>query len=212
MARKPGPKKKTEQRRRTTTQGRTSDTGNGAKRSAGSSSAAARPEEPVRSDAFTETRKSQATGSRLAGLANAPWVRRVMAATLVSAAGALLFNKRRDKREDEEQSSETSAPARQPVPEPVNSNPPQSRATKGKSGAPRRAKADAGDPLVAAGVAAKGRKKQSAASPKPRRRSGPGAEAAQPVEPGPGAYPDGSPGGDAAGRTSVEGGGGDRPE
>jgi hypothetical protein len=61
-------------------------------------------------------------------------------------------------------------------------------------------------------VTAKGRKKQSGAASKPRRRASTGGEASQPVEPGPGAYPDGSPAGDTAGRASVEGTGNDRIE
>ncbi|HEV2078569.1 MAG TPA: hypothetical protein VGR19_01550 [Allosphingosinicella sp.] len=139
-----------------------------------------------------------------------------MAATLVSAAGALLFNKRGgdkdtqppEENQDASMSSESASATRKR----------SSRGTrKGtRSSAPV---TDEADPLVAAGVAGELAKKKRTTGPMPGRRGRkPTAEtpsmAAEPLttEAGPGAYPDGSPVGDTAGRTSVEGGSGDRPQ
>jgi hypothetical protein len=173
MAKKPGPKKGSTQRRKSGPKGGT----------------ASYRKEPSRSGSSGEKTKKQSGGSRLAALAKLPLVRNFVAATLVSAAGALLFNKRGGKRYENERQdhSDSSLPSSPAV-------------------------ADTTDPRVAAGVTAKGRRKQSGAASKPRRRAGTAEEGFQPVEPGPGAYPDGSPAGDLAGRASVEGTGNDRIE
>jgi hypothetical protein len=124
-------------------------------------------------------------------------VRGALAATLVSAAGALLFWKRRDRSSEE-------GPGQEERPRAGSRNAGE-RSSMMPSGET--------DPLVAAGVAGRiGKKRSAGGAPRKRARKAapvtePGlAEPSQPPQAQPGAYPDGSPLGDAVGRTSVEGG------
>ncbi len=212
MARKPGPKKGSKQRRKKDAQNEAS-TGTAARsgRSAGTGGTARHPQAPNRDESSGRDTDKRPAGSRLGALFNSPAVRKVMAATLVSAAGALLFNKRggdRDKQptEDDLDASKSPAPASDTAKRSVRGTGTGTR--KGtRSPAPA---TDAADPLVAAGVAGELAKKKRTAG----RGRKPKAETPSILEPsmteaGPGAYPDGSPVGDTAGRTSVEGGSGD---
>jgi hypothetical protein len=195
MAKKPGPKKGAKQRPRSAAQKRSPAEGKAAPKKA-------RPQKRAAEADRSNTERS--TGAKVAALARSTPVRGALAATLVSAAGALLFWRRRDKSGDEQDTSVA---------------PPSAAASRSSKpgGAGKRAASgrSAGDtsPLVAAGVAGGAGKRRSAgAKAKPRGRktapetSAASAEPSDPAQAEPGAYPDGSPSGDMAGRTSIEGG------
>lgn len=217
MAKKSGPKKGSKQRRQGPAQNESVPLGAGAsERSPGSRGTARRADTPVR-DSLGEAPDTRSKGSRLGALFNSPAVRKVMAATLMSAAGALLFNRRGgDKSEDvaADHQGSSSSPSSEPAPRTARGTAGSSRKTTVRSSPPA---SDETDPLVAAGVAgqpAKKKRSTNSTQRRPNRKFAAETESASAepstVEAGPGAYPDGSPVGDTAGRTSVEGGQ-DRP-
>lgn len=218
MAKKTGPKKGSKQRRKDVAQNdASSGPAPGIERSARMSGTARRTEQPKLNQPSGEDTKKQPAGSRLGALFNSPAVRKVMAATLVSAAGALLF-KRGGDGDDGAPRDETDTPTGAATVETESRSPKRTAGARRKSGGRSNAPvSDQTDPLVAAGLAGELGKKRSAAST-PRRKSAKAAgettsSLSEPstVEAGPGAYPDGSPVDDTAGRTSVEGGS-DRPQ
>ena len=194
MAKKPGPAKGSKQRPRNGSQ----------KKAPAAGKAPARrktPQAPSREPA--QGKKEQAAGSRWGTLARSPGVRGALAATLVSAAGALLFWRRRDGSNDEPGEQAVSMPAAEA------SGPKPLRKRGGGGGRAKLPSAGETDALVAAGVTGGGKKKRpSNATPERRARkavpesSTPASESSDP----PGAFPDGSPLGDTVGRTSIEGG------
>ena len=219
MAKKSGPKKGFKQRRKSVTSDElTPIRAGGSERSSGSSGTAGRADITGRPASSDETGDTRSKRSRLETLFNSPAVRKVMAATLVSAAGALLFNKRGGDKSGElaadEGETSSSSPSAQPAARIPRRKSGSSRKTSARTGPPASGETD---PLVAAGVAGQPAKKKRSAgstqrrrSPKPAAETEPASAAPSTVEAGPGAYPDGSPVGDTAGRTSVEGGQ-DRP-